>query len=76
MADKNQAAGATLDMSARGQLKQLDAEYKTESCPHCGQEMPGDMGKEQGGKHTLMGAMTGTNYPGYKLRKGQKISGG
>lgn len=65
-----------MNKSEAAQLKELE---DAEKCPTCGQmKMPAkeEMGPEQGGKHTMMGEILGTNYPGYKLRKGQKISGG
>lgn len=45
-------------------------------CPTCGGPMKEDT-PERGGKHTLMGTLTNTNYPGYRqLKPMQKIAGG
>ena len=71
-----------INTSEAAQLQQLE---EAESCPTCGgpmQAMPreeSEMGPEQGGRHGMMAKMTGTDFPGYRMRqlkKGEKISGG
>lgn len=78
----------TMNESEAAQLKAMEAE---ESCPTCGSPMKAmpaepahkdpeyELGPEQGGKHTMMGALTRTNFPGYKtrrLKQGERIGGG
>ena len=67
-----------------GEAAQLKEMEDAEHCPTCGGPMKAmpmeesEMGPEQGGKHTLGGFMTGTNFPGYRMRKmkhGEKIGG-
>jgi len=64
---------------------QLKAMEESETCPTCGNPMKAAsleenaFSEEQGGKHTVGGYLTKTNFPGFKMRRlkqGEKISGG
>ena len=70
-----------MNTSEAAQLKEME---EAERCPTCGGPMKAEpipeseMGPEQGGSHGMMAKMTGTDFPGYRMRKmkhGEKVSG-